>query len=102
MMYGSGVECGSSGGNVTANNPTTGGRGGTTLILTADTMTVDGSISSNGEHAQDGLVAPSGTEKDATDLSTPKFFSTVFKVTGIVAALLAVENANNIAFLIFL
>ena len=61
MMYGSGVECGSSGGNVTANNPTTGGRGGTTLILTADTMTVDGSISSNGEHAQDGLVAPSGT-----------------------------------------
>ena len=48
MMYGSGVECGSSGGNVTANTPSFGGRGGTTLILTADTMTIDGSISSNG------------------------------------------------------
>ena len=34
MMYGSGVECGSSGGNVTANTPSFGGRGGTTLILT--------------------------------------------------------------------
>ncbi|MBJ24270.1 MAG: hypothetical protein CMB64_06320 [Euryarchaeota archaeon] len=59
--YGSGVECGSSGGNVTGNNPTTGGRGGTTLILTADSMIIDGSISSNGEDAQDGQVASGGT-----------------------------------------
>ena len=61
ISYGSGVECGSSGGNVTGNNPTTGGRGGTELILTAGTITVDGAISSNGEDSQNGQPAPSGT-----------------------------------------
>ena len=42
------------------------------------------------------------SQKEATDLSTPKSPSTVFKVTGIVAALLEVEKANKIAFLILL
>ena len=61
IMYGTGVECGSSGGNVTSNNPASGGRGGSTLSLISDLMIINGSISSNGENAQDGLVAPGGT-----------------------------------------
>lgn len=60
-MYGSGVECGSSGGNITSNNPTSGGRGGSTISLLSNIMTIDGTISSNGENAQDGQVAPGGT-----------------------------------------
>ena len=59
--YGTGVECGSSGGNVTGNNPTIGGMGGTTLVLTAGIVTINGAITSNGEDAQDGQVAPGGT-----------------------------------------
>ena len=46
------------------------------------------------------IVAPRGTVNDATDLFTPKFSSTVFKLIGIVAALLDVENANSIEFFI--
>ncbi len=61
VSYGTGVECGSSGGNVTGSNPTTGGRGGTELVLTAGTITIDGAITSNGEDSQHGNVAPGGT-----------------------------------------
>ncbi|CSA14342.1 Uncharacterised protein [Vibrio cholerae] len=42
-------------------------------------------------------VAPSGTVKEATLLSTPKRFFTVSMVTGMVALDDAVENANIIA-----
>ena len=42
------------------------------------------------------IVAPKGTEKDATDLSTPNLSSTVFKVIGIVAALGAYSLTGQI------
>ncbi len=41
------------------------------------------------------IVAPSGTVNEAMELFTPSFCSTVFRVTGIVALLLAVQNANG-------
>ena len=48
------------------------------------------------------MVAPTGITKDETFLSTPKSFWTVFKVTGIVAALEEVENAKITTSFIFL
>ena len=44
------------------------------------------------------IVAPKGTVNEATDFFTPKFSSTVLRLIGMVAALLEVENANNIDF----
>ena len=48
------------------------------------------------------MVAPTGTTKEATSFFTPRSSDTVFKVTGIVAALDDVEKANKATFLIFL
>ena len=48
------------------------------------------------------MVAPRGTVKDAIALSTPNLFTTVFKVTGIVALDEAVLKANTTAVRIFL
>ena len=47
------------------------------------------------------IVVPRGIQKELTDLFTPNFSSTVFKVTGIVALLDDVLKANKIASLIF-
>ena len=41
------------------------------------------------------MVAPSGTVNEAIEFFTPIFFVAVSSVTGIVALLLAVENAKN-------
>jgi hypothetical protein len=48
------------------------------------------------------IVAPTSTTNDETSLLTPKSSLTVCKVTGIVAALEEVENANQATFLLFL
>ena len=48
------------------------------------------------------MVAPTGTTKEETSFLTPKSSVTVFRVTGIVAALEEVEKANKATFLIFL
>ena len=47
------------------------------------------------------MVVPKGIQKELTDLSTPSFSSTVFKVTGMVALLEDVLKAKMIASLIF-
>ena len=47
------------------------------------------------------IVVPKGIQKELTDLSTPNFSSTVFKVTGMVALLEEVLKAKIIASLIF-
>ena len=47
------------------------------------------------------IVAPTGTTKDETSFLTPRSSVTVFRVTGIVAALEEVEKANKATFLIF-
>ena len=48
------------------------------------------------------IVAPTGTTKEDTSFFTPRSSVTVFNVTGMVAALEDVENANKATFLIFL
>ena len=47
------------------------------------------------------MVVPKGIQKELTDLSTPSFSSTVFKVIGMVALLEDVLKAKMIASLIF-
>ena len=48
------------------------------------------------------MVAPTGTTNAETSFLTPRSSVTVFKVTGMVAALDEVEKANSATFLIFL
>ena len=47
------------------------------------------------------MVVPKGMQNELTDLSTPSFSYTVFKVTGMVALLEDVVKAKMIASLIF-
>ena len=48
------------------------------------------------------MVVPKGMQKELTDLFTPSFSSTVFKVMGMVALLEDVLNANSKTSLSFL
>lgn len=67
MSYGNGTEAGSSGGNVTQTNSagvisvkSVGGRGGGVIILIANNIYINGSITANGHDGDDGPVPPNG------------------------------------------
>jgi len=67
MSYGNGTEAGSAGGNVTQTNSagvtsvkSVGGRGGGVIILIANNIYINGSITANGHDGDDGPVPPNG------------------------------------------
>ncbi|HJM86593.1 MAG TPA: hypothetical protein QF433_00095, partial [Candidatus Thalassarchaeaceae archaeon] len=66
MSYGNGTEAGSSGGNVTQTSSGTttvhsaGGQGGGVIILIANNIYINGTISANGQDGHDGPPPPNG------------------------------------------